>query len=334
MKSRLIVACMLLSFVVKAQDIHYSQFFNSPLNLNPALTGMFNGDYRFVGNMRSQWASVTVPFQTFSLSADAKNPLGIKNLGTGFMMNHDQAGDSRFKTFQLNFTGSYIKSLNTDSTLILSVGGALGLSFRSLSYDDLYFDQQYNNYYYDPGLSNGESFSRESRVYPNLHIGAAVMKRGEGREYMLGGISFQNLQKPRQSFFNVNEIKLDRKFNLHGEAAFTLTDEIDLIPSVIMQFQGKYAEVVPGTTMRYMLREDRGNFLALNAGAWYRVKDAFYLMAGVERNDVKFAISYDINTSDLVPASNRKGAFEIGVIYILDYFNPKRIMHRVCPNYL
>ena len=48
----------LIAVVSKAQDIHFTQWMFSPLNLNPAETGRFDGDYRVVGNYRSQWGAV------------------------------------------------------------------------------------------------------------------------------------------------------------------------------------------------------------------------------------------------------------------------------------
>lgn len=323
-----------VTLTARTQDLHYSQFFNSPLNLNPSLSGMFRGDYRFAANLRSQWASVTVPFTTFSFSADAQNPLGTKNLGAGITINHDQAGDSHFKTFQVNLSGAYIKSLNRDSTLVFSGGVQLGMTVRSLSYDALKFDEQFNGYAYNEGLPTGENFQRDSRMYPNIGIGASIYKKLEGRQYVLGGIAFSNVQSPRQSFYNTAKITLDRKFNLHAEGAYTLADKWDIIPSANIQFQGKYAELVPGATGRYVLIDEKGLFRALNLGAWYRFKDAFYVLAGVEYDNWKAAISYDVNLSDLVPASNKRGAFEIGLIYIIDNYNPRRIMHRICPDYL
>lgn len=317
-----------------AQDIHYSQFFNSPLNLNPALTGMFPGDYRFAANLRNQWSSVTVPFATFSLSADAQNPFGTRNLGAGILINHDQAGDSRFKTFQINLAGSYIKKLNDDSTLVLSVGVMSGITIRSLSYDVLRFDQQYDGFEYNSSLDHGESFNRDSRVYPNIHFGGAIYKKRDKRQYILGGLSINNLQKPKQTFFQENDIKLDRKLNFFGESAIKLADKWDVIPSINFQFQGKYAEIVPGGSGRYVLTDDKGLFRAVTLGVWYRFQDAIYFTGGMEYDNWKAGISYDINISDLVPASNKRGAFELALIYILDNFNPKRIAHRICPNYL
>lgn len=336
MKKQYIIGVFLLisGFFTRAQDIHYSQFYNSPLNLNPALSGMFAGDYRFAANLRSQWASVTIPFTTFSLSADAQNPFGTRNFGAGILINHDQAGDSHFKTFQVNLSGSYIKPLDDDSTLVLSVGLQSGITFRSLSYDPLRFDEQYNGYAYNPDLTTGENFQRDSRVYPNISVGGSMYKKLEGRQYILGGIAFSNVQAPKQSFYNTAKITLDRKFNIHGEGAVTVAEKWDVLTSFNAQFQGKYFEVVPGASGRYILTEEKGLFRAVTIGAWYRFKDALYMAAGIEYDSWKAAVSYDINMSDLVPASNRRGAFEIGLIYIIDNYNPKRVVHRICPNYL
>ena len=66
------------SFALNAQDIHFSQFYMSPLNLNPALTGVMNCNVRLVANYRNQWASVlkSNAFKTYSVSYDQRIPVG------------------------------------------------------------------------------------------------------------------------------------------------------------------------------------------------------------------------------------------------------------------
>ena len=78
-----------------AQDIHYSQFFNSPLNLNPALAGIFNGDGRVHANIKEQWSSVPVGYTSGDLGLDLKHGVGQKGhfLGYGVLLNYDRAGD-------------------------------------------------------------------------------------------------------------------------------------------------------------------------------------------------------------------------------------------------
>ena len=64
---------MIFSFFYgNSQDLHYSQFYNAHVNINPALTGIFNGDVRVAGNYRSQWKAVPVPYMTFTGAGDFK----------------------------------------------------------------------------------------------------------------------------------------------------------------------------------------------------------------------------------------------------------------------
>ena len=100
-----------------AQDIHFSQYDNSPLNLDPALAGHFDGDYRFVLNHRNQWASVTVPYKTFSGFFDTKIPfekLKKGTFGAGIILNNDKAGDSQLGIFQANVLLSYTQKMGND----------------------------------------------------------------------------------------------------------------------------------------------------------------------------------------------------------------------------
>ncbi|MFZ5555028.1 MAG: PorP/SprF family type IX secretion system membrane protein [Bacteroidota bacterium] len=320
---------------LSAQDIHYSQFDYSMLNLNPAHTGLFDGDYRLNANQRTQWKSVTVPFSTFSIAADASQPLEKENWGAGVVVNHDIAGDSRFRTFQFNFTGSYFFKLKADTTQKLSFGMMAGITNRNLNYDALYFDNQYDGLQYDPSLPTQETFSRESRFYMNLQLGAIYHKTLGSRKFVMGGITLANILKPKQSYFDVNTIKLDRRFDFHASAQFPINETFEIIPSVLVQFQGKYNEIIAGSQLRYILVNEKGVYRALRGGAFYRNKDAVFLNVGFEMdNKWTAAVSYDINLSDLIPASNRRGGLEFSLIYILDVFNPKRIQHRVCPNYI
>ena len=325
---------LLLAASCVAQDIHYSQYDYSMLNLNPAHTGLFDGDYRLNANQRTQWKSVTIPYSTFSLAADAFEPLEKKNFGAGIQVNHDIAGDSHFRTFQFNFTGSYFVKM-ADTTQKLSIGVLAGITNRNINYDQLYFDNQYNGIQYDPGLDHQETFSRESRTYMNLQFGAIYFKSLGHRKFIMGGIALANISKPKQSYFDVNTIKLDRRFDLHANAQFPINETFEVMPSILCQFQGTYKEIIAGSQLRYILVNEKGVYRALRGGVFYRTKDAAFVNVGFEM-DHKWtaAVSYDLNLSDLIPASNRRGGLEFSLIYILDVFNPKRIQHRVCPNYI
>ena len=148
--------------LIIAQDIHFSQFNNSPLNLNPALIGDFNGEFRFVGNQRTQWSSVTAPYTTFSISADAKQVFDSP-IGAGFSIYNDETGDSDFRTTQIGLGGSYMIYLK-DSSQTLTFGLQPVFVQRSINYNKLQFDNQYNGAVFDANLSNGENFGNSGKV--------------------------------------------------------------------------------------------------------------------------------------------------------------------------
>ena len=64
---------VLLSVQLSGQDFHFSQFKNSKSNINPALSGEIKGDFLAVFQRRSQWASISEPFNTLCLSLYMKN---------------------------------------------------------------------------------------------------------------------------------------------------------------------------------------------------------------------------------------------------------------------
>ena len=316
------------------QDIHFSQFYNSPLNLNPSLAGKFNGDYRFVGNYRNQWNSVTIPFSTVSFSADANRLTKIKNLGTGIVFNHDNTGDSRFKTTILNAVVSYKIALDKDSNHNISGGIQIGFTNKNLSYQELRFDAQYNGVRFDNGLPNQEYFTARAQTFLNLHAGMVYDYQIDSDKKWQLGISLFNITNPKESYFNNQEIKLDRRITAHTTLTLDITSEIDVLPSLFYMKQGKYFEFIIGSLGKYTLSEGAGNNQSVYAGLFYRSKDAGYLTVGYEINNWNFGLSYDINLSSLRQASNGRGGIELSAIYILKLFRPTKKVHKFCPDYI
>lgn len=330
LRSKISVLLLGFSMYCSAQDIHFSQFFNSPMNLNPALTGQFNGDYRFVGNYRNQWQSVTTPFRTVGISADARNIFQKNNIHSGVAIYNDKTGDSRFGTFLLNLSGAYSIPISSDSNQFITAGIQTGFTQRSINYSALNFDKQFNGYAYDPSLAIGEDFANDGRTWLNLNTGIAYTYFISSRNTITTGISFNNLTKPKQTFFSDNGIKLDRRICLHGEAGILITQKFDAIPAFQLQMQGKYKEMNVGGAARYHYLPD----IAFYGGFYYRNKDAGYFRIGVDYDNIHTSITYDLNTSTLRPASNSRGGIEIGIVYIFKQFRPKFVKHKICPNYI
>ena len=69
---QLLYVSVMIAVQSNAQDPNFSQFFSSPLNINPALTGNINADWRAIANFRDQWIGPASPYVTGTLSYDKK----------------------------------------------------------------------------------------------------------------------------------------------------------------------------------------------------------------------------------------------------------------------
>jgi len=312
------------------QDIHFSQFYNSPLNLNPGLTGGFLGDIRVVGNQRSQWSSVTTPYSTFGLSIDA-NTIYNTPLSVGLGFYNDKAGDSQFSTLQIAPSIGYTIFIG-DSSQTITIGAQPTFTQRSINYDKLKFDNQYNGVAYDENLSNGETFSNEGRSYLNVHGGLSWNYNIGQRKSVSAGIALHNIFNPKQSFFNNASITLNKRFTFHAEGVIKVSDKIDGIPRVSIMTQDQFKEIIFGGSGKYYL--NNGNYKAAYLGFWYRNSDATYITAELDYSNFHFGVSYDINLSSLKVASNHRGGFEFSIIYIFEKFRPTIKRYKACPNYI
>jgi type IX secretion system PorP/SprF family membrane protein len=333
MKNCLLIVLIFIYFspLVKGQDIHWSQFNDNQLFQNPGQAGHFKGDYRFIGNFRSQWKAVTVPFSTLSLSADSKLP-SMPKLGYGILFFHDVVGDGKFRTIEVQANVNYLIKLSKDSMHTIRPGINLGMNHRQINWDKLYFDNQFNGVYYDPSLPTGELYQNDKKTNFSLGLGS-VYEFQKKRINLLAGIGVFNLNQPNHGFYN-SKIKRDIRTNAFVKFSYPIGFDWDLIPSVQFSVQGKYRELIFGSSVKYTLVNKLGDYKALYAGFWFRNKDATYLSIGMDYQNWFVGVSYDINVSKLVPASNARGAFEVAVRYILFRFKPKKVYHRVCPDYI
>lgn len=321
---------------VFAQDIHFSQFNASPQNLNPAQTGLFDGDWRFVGNHRSQWSVIPVPYTTYSLATDTRLKTKLQNSvpAVGMIVNTDKAGDSKFSTTQVFASASYIKKLSSDSTNFISIAVQPGVTTKSFNVNALTFDNQYNGDQYNAALASGENFNTTRITYFDLGAGIAYLWRKTQRTKINIGFSAFHLNKPKQSFFDNRDIKLDIKTTLSGLAEFPVAEQLDVVPTFLFQSQGKFRETVVGLIGKYYLKPVNGIPTAISLGGFYRLKDAFIVVANMDYRNFNIGVSYDVNTSKLIAATNHRGGFEISVIYIFKKIAPFVAKKRVCPIYM
>jgi type IX secretion system PorP/SprF family membrane protein len=335
-RNGLISFFLLCGTAVLAQDIHYSQFNNSPYNLNPAQAGLFDGDYRFASNFRDQWAVIPVPYKTFSFGGDDRLKTKLENdaIAAGGLINVDKAGDSKFTTTQILLSASYIKKLDKDSTNFLSFAIQPGITSKSFDVNALSFDNQYNGDSYNASLPSGENFPRTRITYFDAGAGIAYLYRKNRRMYVNAGYSILHFNRPKQSFFNNDEIRLDIKHCVTGIASIPVAGPIDVLPTFMYQSQGKFHETVVGAFARYQLKPIDGMPTAISLGGFYRMKDAFIMSVGMDYKNFNVGLSYDVNTSKLTEATHHRGGFELSVIWIHKTVKPFIAKKRVCPIYM
>ncbi|HKR07101.1 MAG TPA: PorP/SprF family type IX secretion system membrane protein [Bacteroidia bacterium] len=292
-----------------AQDPHFSQYFNTPLYVNPANAGNGIEYMRATLIYRNQWASVATPFVTEGFMIDKT----VNRLGFGFFAVKNSAGKASLK--QLNLAGvlSYNQPLGENN----QVSGALQIGMLHKSFDpsEMTFDSQFNeDIGFDPSVSSGEEFTYTSITRPDAGIGF-MWQHGFGNKKInfkpFAGFSFNHINKPSETFI-VSGNKLPVKSNFNFGAGIMLKDNLELRPSVLYMTQGHFHELNFGAVAGFTM-ENNNKF---QVGLYDRSNDALIVYAGYQVSQVFIGTSYDINMSGLKQASHGSGGFEITLSYI------------------
>jgi len=305
-----------------AQDIHFSQFSETPLLRNPSLAGIFSGDLRIQGVTRSQWGSVTVPFQTTSLNGEYKLPIGLNDDFITFagQVLYDKAGTVALKTLQLLPAVNYHKSLSANRNMYLSLGFMGGLVQRRLDRSKVTTDHQYDGT--TGGANNGddgEAFSGNGYSYFDGSVGmsfnAEVGENPDNNMYL--GVAYHHFNKAsRISFYGNEEVAMLPKWVVSGGLRMGVNDYTYVTFYADYASQGPSSEVLAGALYSYKLDNDVDNpMYTITGGAYLRWQDAIIPVAKLEYKPFTVAVSYDINTSKLTTASNGRGGFEISLVY-------------------
>ena len=316
-RSIYLVVLLLLGYqvVIEAQDIHFSQFFNSPLNLNPALTGKFNGNTRVHANYRQQWKSVPVDYVSADVGIDFNfAKAGKKNaLGIGALINYDQAGDLNLNMTGLNGFLSYAIAISDNK----SITPGLNISYAQRQYDlsAVRSGNQWNGVAFDPNISP-EFVGAEQVSYFDLGLGLNYRGQKHIRKFLDLGVGLYHLIQPEDSFSSTtgNNINRPMRLTLYGMLNQQLSKKLDLLVNVMHQRQEPYRETVVNAQGKIYLGKNLDKALYLGLG--YRFDDAWYPMIAIEVGRLYGAFSYDFNISDFNIATDNRGGPELSLRYI------------------
>ena len=324
-----VVMVLMLSLSMRAQDIHFSQFYMSPLTLNPAMTGVMNCNNRFVANYRNQWAPVlkSAAYQTYAVSYDHKTPVGQYDyFGFGGAFWGDVAGSLNFGTVKALGSVAFSKRMihNKKSNHYLAVGANAGIAQRRIDFHLARWGNQQSNGVFDPTIDPQENnWDRTNFLFADISAGLlwfSVFKSGSS---IYAGAAYDHLNQPNQSFSEGNFVALQGKYTLHAGGELNINRQYSILPGVVLLKQGPSFETNAGTSVRFLFGP-RDAQQSVQFGLWGRVAkhyengvllDAAILSTRFDYDQFGIGFSYDINTSSLSKAANGNGSFEFSLIY-------------------
>lgn len=336
-----VIVCILLIQVNKgfAQDVHFSQFFEAPFLRNPSFSGLFQGDYRFQGIYRSQWASVTTPFITGSFNAEYKKPIGQADdyLTLGMQLVYDKAGAATLTTTSILPAINYHKSLSGEKNKYLSLGVMGGLVQRRFDRSKITTNNQYDGNGYNPSLADGEAFLNSNFNYLDGSIGLSFNSTigGKTEDNYFVGVAYHHFNRPKNSFYKNPDVELQAKLVFSTGIKFTLNETSYFTIHADYSKQGSFTELIGGAIYSYKIGDDIDDpKYTFHLGAFMRAKDAFIPVVKLEYHPFAFSFSYDANVSQLRTASQGRGGMELSISYT-GFFNKENSSKNVplCPKF-
>jgi type IX secretion system PorP/SprF family membrane protein len=326
-------------YSVGQQDVHFSQFNNTPLSLNPAAAGAFEGKMRFLSNYRNQWNSINSPHKTFVGSFDMpfkmdRNKYGNSFIGMGFNAYSDKAGDTDFSTFK--FDGNVDYALDMGGTVnnphYLSVGIGIGFLQRSLNLGVANWETQWNGTEFSNTTLNQEKLKgAQSETDVDAAIGTYWYYSMDDYKRILLGLSALHANAPEVGIFG-DDKRLFRKYVFSGSMIIADRNRnIKYMPSLMGAFHGPNLLINIGGEAEFELQQktkstNYRNGISFNLGAYYRYRDAIYFTSKVNFKNYTLGFGYDYTVSKLKKANNGRGGIEILLGFRLndDSKDPKR----------
>lgn len=299
-----------------AQGMHFSQYYNAPMLLNPANTALMpENDYRVGANYRNQWATVPVPYRTMSAYADfqALRSSELSNwLGVGVAFFNDKAGNG---DLSLNRTEAFVAyHLQLGYTSMLSAGISGAYVQRSVDFNKLTFDMQWDGFSFNGSLPNGEKAGVMKTSFMDVGAGINYAYFPNDNVYLKVGVGLAHINQPTESFYSmVNKMGLRPTGNI--DLMVRANNALIINPSVYYTRQKTASELVYGSLFQFYTGGDGAKSTQLIVGAFHRWNEAVIGTFGYEWGGLRLMTSYDFTVSKLSPYNGGNGALEFAVRY-------------------
>lgn len=298
-----------------AQDLHFSQYFNAPLFVNPANTGFDPAhDFRIGGNYRDQWPNFGSPYQTMSIWGDAQlfnDRFENGWVGLGGTIMKDVAGSGSLTSTKGIISVAYHQVLGDNA--LLSGGLGIGMINKRIDASKLTFNDQWSGEFFDSKLVTSTPITNSSVYYFDLQAGMNLAYFASDNVYVNAGFGVTHLNHPNESFYsNTSNGTLPFRYTAFLNSNIKIQNLWIINPNVYVSKMSSAWEIVGGLNANRNLSGDGTNQLIL--GLYYRAHDAVIPMIGYILNDLKITVNYDATTSSLSAYNGAKGAYEISII--------------------
>lgn len=332
---------------LNAQDEHFSQFFAIPIHLNPALSGAYEGTYRMTAIYRDQWNNaLESPYKTFAAGGDTKFFLGNKkqvtdHFGLGLFFVSDRVVKFQMNTNKISGYFSYHKKLGDRKPSYLGVGTKFGIIQRNVNYDNVFFQDQFNQI---DAFNNAtqESLPPNNIGVFDLSVGLNYFVTLEKSKYYLGA-AIHHVSTPNISFFsklaNPNpsidlDQKLNRKLTVHLSLDRSISYRVSLQPRLVYQKQGEDNQIDLGFNVEYTLESQKTGLIA---GLWFTGLDdldGYHMenvtpLVGIRQGQFILGLSYDIHLRDTLDSVFGFNTFELSIRFSGEHSNENSF----CPTF-
>lgn len=301
---------------ISGQGLHFSQYYNAPLLLNPANTALMpETDYRAGINYRRQWASVPVPYTTRSVFADfqaMRNANETNWLGLGMAIWNDKAGDGNLSLSRMEGFVAY--HVQVGFFAMISAGVSAAFVQRSVDFGRFTFDRQWNGFNFDRSQISGESGHTSKTSFSDLSAGVNFAYFPNENVYLKLGAGLAHLTQPKESFYGMeNTLGLRPTANI--DMLLKLNNTVIMNPSVYYTTQKNASELIYGTLFLINVSNSENSKVQLIFGGYHRWTEALIASFGLRYDQWKITSSYDFTMSSLSPYNKSRGALELSLIY-------------------
>jgi type IX secretion system PorP/SprF family membrane protein len=328
---------LLFSFIfcryAYCQDPHFSQFFASPLTINPANTGNFDGSFRANANIRNQWPSINNAYRTYTVSLDApifeKKVPSYDRMGMGLVAMSDRSGNGLLTENDIAFSLAYKKSLDDQGFSSISVG--LQASYINYRFNPsvAYFEDQLTADGFTMPSTELLLGRNLSKSFVDFHAGLIyTLSTTEYNLFYIGSSYFHTFSPTMQ--FNDQQNNLSPRYNIHGGGYWPLSLNATLHASFQYQQQQIQNEILLGAVYSYYLQPNAKQYVEVYLGSWIRLSDAIIPYVGVDYNRIMLGVSYDINISKKTEAQYFRSG-EVSLTYKFNQYANGRSLK--CPIY-